>query len=89
MRPVNISHLNGKLFSFVVGVWWAKISFEPVFDGVVLISCERVLDALSGIAPSVCVTIESVCYSLLGSQSKLHTLLFFHVFISALEFSLK
>lgn len=35
------------------------------------------------------VTIESVCYSLLGSQSKLNTLLFFHVFISALEFSLK
>lgn len=32
------------------------------------------------------VTTESVYYSLLGSESKLHTLLFFHVFISALEF---
>lgn len=34
------------------------------------------------------VTTESVYYSLLGSRSKLHTLLFFHVFISALDFVL-
>lgn len=34
------------------------------------------------------VTTESVYYSLLGSQSKLHKLLFFHVFISALDFVL-
>lgn len=41
LRPVNISHFNSKLFILLFECMMAKISFEPLFDGVVLVGCER------------------------------------------------
>lgn len=90
LRPVNISHFNGKPFSFVVGVCGGLKSVLNLCLTAWFWSVVKEFFRMPYRASLLqFVTIESVCYSLLGSQSKLNTLLFFHVFISALEFSLK